>query len=149
MGRLVDAGFKVTGLDVSKGMLDLAQHRHPEVRLIQGDVASWLPDRHYDLVLAWDSTFHLPRESQEPVLRVLCNALTAGGVILFTAGGVEGEVTGTMAGQQFHYTSLADGSWMGILRDEGCEMVLLDHDQYPEKHVVIIAVKGPRQLETN
>ena len=46
-----------------------------------------------------------------------------------------------MAGQQFHYTSLADAEWMRILHAGGCTVVLLDHDQYPEKHVVIIAVK--------
>lgn len=141
LGRLVENGFQVTGLDVSQGMLDLARQRHPEVRLIQSDVTTWTPDRGYDLVIAWDSTFHLPRASQEPVLRALCDALTDGGVILFTAGGVDGEVTGSMAGQQFHYTSLADEEWMRILHDSGCKLVLLDHDQFPEKHVVIIAVK--------
>lgn len=145
--RLVDAGFDVTGLDVSHGMLEQARRRHPGIRLVQADVAAWEPDRAhraYDLILCWDSTFHLPKRLQEPVLRKLCRLLAPGGILLFTAGGQDGEVTGPMHGERFAYSSLSDEANMRILASEGCQVELLEHDQRPEAHAVFIARKaGP------
>ena len=99
--RLLNAGFQVTGLDVSRGMLDLARSRHPSVEFVHDDVAEWTPPHAYDLVLAWDSIFHLPYASHTLVLAKLCGCLAGGGVLLFTAGGIDGEITGTMHGHAF------------------------------------------------
>jgi hypothetical protein len=71
----------------------------------------------------------------------LCGALAKGGVILFTAGGVDGEITGRMCGQNFYYSSLSEEEYLRIMKDTGCKLILLERDQYPEDHVVFIGVK--------
>ncbi len=135
------AGFDVVGIDVSREMLALARARQPNAMFIHADVCEWRPPDHYDLIVAWDSTFHVPYASQRPVLEKLCAALTPGGLLLFTAGGIDGEITGEMNGQAFYYSSLADVEYPRILAGSGCACVLLERDQYPEHHMVVIATR--------
>ncbi|MGQ0537817.1 MAG: class I SAM-dependent methyltransferase [Gemmatimonadaceae bacterium] len=143
-GRIItalsDAGFAVVGLDVSQSLLALAKGRHPEVSFVHGDICRWEPPEQFALIVAWDSTFHLPLESQRPVAEKLCRALKPGGALLFTAGGTGGEVRGAMAGESFYYSSLSDSEYVSIVRDSGCTCVLLERDQYPEEHIVVIGV---------
>jgi hypothetical protein len=75
-------------------------------------------------------------------IETLCDELAMGGVILFTAGGVEGEITGQMCGLEFYYSPLSDEEYLRILKEKGCKCILLQPDQYPEGHVVFIAAKG-------
>lgn len=140
--RLLGAGFRVTGLDVSRAMLDIARARHPSVEFVHDDVAEWSPPRAYDLVLAWDSIFHLPYAAHTLVLGKLCGCLAEGGVLLFTAGGNDGEIVGAMHGREFAYSSLSEIALLRLLRDCGCVPLLMERDQYPLHHVVIIALKA-------
>ena len=140
--RLLNAGFQVTGIDVSRGMLDIAKARHPSVEFVHDDVTEWTPPRSFDLVLAWDSIFHLPYASHTLVLGKFCACLSDGGVLLFTAGGVDGEIVGTMHGHEFGYSSLSEVALVQLLHDYDCVPLLMERDQYPLHHVVIIATKA-------
>ncbi|MGQ0642122.1 MAG: class I SAM-dependent methyltransferase [Gemmatimonadaceae bacterium] len=139
---LTDAGFDVVGLDVSEAMLALAKARHPAASFIHADICTWEPSEKYDLIVAWDSIFHVPHTSQRAVVAKLCAALAPRGVILFTAGGIDGEVTGEMSGETFYYSSLADRDYLQILNESGGTCVLLERDQYPEQHIVVIGVRS-------
>ncbi|MGH7712632.1 MAG: class I SAM-dependent methyltransferase [Gemmatimonadaceae bacterium] len=141
IAALTAAGFVVVALDVSESMLALAKQHHPEVSFVHGDICQWEPPERYDLIVAWDSIFHVPHASQRPVVAKLCAALAPGGVILFTAGGIDGEITGEVAGEAFYYSSLADSEYLRILKDSGCTCVLLERDQFPEEHIVVIGAK--------
>jgi SAM-dependent methyltransferase len=102
-GRLIAvlaaAGYQVVGIDVSPGMLALARERHPSSHFILGDVCTWAPPERYDLVVAWDSIFHVPHAEQQAVVGKLCGALAPGGVVLFTARGTDGRSRGRWAGR--------------------------------------------------
>lgn len=139
---LLSAGFQVTGIDVSRGMLDIAKARHPSVEFVHDDVTEWTPPRSFDFVLAWDSIFHLPYASHTLVLAKLCGCLADGGVLLFTAGGIDGEIVGSMHGREFGYSSLAEVALVQLLRDHDCVPLLVERDQYPLNHVVLIAIKA-------
>ena len=142
VAALLDAGFQVTGIDVSGAMVEHARKRHPDSRFILGDICVWQPREQYDAIIAWDSIFHVPYSEQHGVVLKLCDALAAGGVILFTAGGVAGEMTGRMRGQDFYYSSLAEEEYLRIMKEKGCRCVLMQRDQYPEEHVVFIGAKA-------
>ena len=142
VAALSDAGFRVTGVDVSKAMVERARGRHPDSHFIVADICEWGPTEQYDLIIAWDSIFHAPHAEQRRVVAKLCDALAAGGVILFTAGGVDGEITGRMRGEDFYYSSLAEEEYLKVMKERGCKCVLMQRDQYPEDHVVFIGVKG-------
>jgi len=141
VSALLDAGFQVTGIDVSEAMIEYARNRHPESDFIHTDICEWEPTEQYDAIVAWDSTFHLPYSEQRPVTARLCNALATGGVILFTAGGIDGEITGQMQGEAFYYSSLAEEEYLRIMKENGCKCILLHRDQHPYEHVVFIGIK--------
>lgn len=141
LARLLGAGFTVTGIDVSAGMLAHARRRHPHVRFVQADVTRWAPDARYDLVVAWDSTFHLPRDLQAVAVARMAQALAPGGVLLFTAGDRDGEVFGQMHGVPFEYGSLAPEAYAKVLADNGCRLQAAERDQPPEPHLAFLAVK--------
>ena len=139
---LLDAGFQVVGIDVSEAMVELARKHHPGSRFIHGDICEWQPQEKYNAIIAWDSIFHVPYHAQCQVLEKLCGALAKGGAIVFTVGGVDGQITGEMRGQSFYYSSLAEEDYLKILTSMGCKCVLFERDQYPEDHVVFIGTKG-------
>ncbi len=149
-GRLLSgieaAGLHYVGIEISDQMLRLARSGHPRACFMKADVRHWCPPGPYELILAWDSTFHLPLGDQEAVHRRLCRWLAPGGLLLFTAGGVQGEVIGQMRGEDFYYSSLPDAQYLRILNEEGCRCILLERDQFPLDHIVVIAVKEGRGL---
>ena len=139
---LLGAGFQVTGIDVSEAQLSYARKRHPEVRFLLSDICAWDTQERYAVIIAWDSIFHVPYSAQRRVVGKLGNALAQGGVILFTAGGVDGERTGQMRGHEFYYSSLAEEEYLKVMKESGCKCLLMERDQYPEEHTVFIGAKG-------
>jgi len=146
-GRFIEAliqnGFTPSGVDVSAEMIALARQRHPDVEFYVGDICTWQLPQKYDLISAWDSTFHLPLAQQEPVLRKLCAGLNPEGVVLFTCGGDMGayEISGGFHGQLFDYSTLGVNEFLRLLSECGCVCKHVEYDQFPENHVYIIAQK--------
>ncbi|MCC3427773.1 MAG: class I SAM-dependent methyltransferase [Microcoleus sp. PH2017_01_SCD_O_A] len=140
---LSEHGFQVEGLDISSEMIDLAKQLHPNIVFYRADICCWNPPKPYSLIVAWDSTFHLPLDMQESVMKKLCNALEPDGVLMFTCGGGHeaGEVSGTFQGQDFEYSTLGVNAFLKILSESQFTSLHLEYDQYPENHVYIIAQK--------
>lgn len=140
---LSEQGFQVEGLDISQEMIDLAQQLHPDITFYRTDICCWNPPKLYSLIVAWDSTFHLPLDRQEPVMKKLCHALEPDGVLMFSCGGGyrQSEVSGTFQGQDFEYSTLGVNAFLKILTEHQCTCLHLEYDQYPENHVYIIAQK--------
>lgn len=139
---LYEAGFaSVTGIDVSREMLELARESCAQAELVLGDICEFRPQEGYDFIVAWDSTFHLPLALQRAGHEGLCALLKPGGVLLLTAGGIHGEAGGVMEGIRFYHSSLAEEEYLRILHEAGCRCLLLERDQYPQEHVVIIGIK--------
>ena len=136
-------GFEAEGLDISSEMINLAKQLHPDITFYVEDICYWLPPKPYSFISAWDSTFHLPLNRQEPVTRKLCDALEPNGVLLFTCGGghTNGEIAGSFQGQDFEYSTLGVDAFLKILIEQHCTCRHLEYDQYPENHVYIIAQK--------
>ena len=143
INTFVKQGFQAEGVDISSEMINLARQLHPAVTFYSADICEWLPPKQYSLITAWDSTFHLPLGMQDPVLKKLCTALEANGVLLFTCGGghTNDTVTGSFQGQDFAYSTLGVNAFLQLLHEQGCTCRHLEYDQYPENHVYMIAQK--------
>jgi len=146
-GRFIEAfiknGLAPTGVDISSEMIALARQQHPEVTFYAEDICTWQLPQKYDMISAWDSTFHLPLAEQKPVLRKMCDGLNPKGILLFTCGGGvgPGEISGGFEGQTFDYSTLGVNEFLRIISESGCTCKHLEYDQYPENHVYIIAQK--------
>lgn len=139
--RLQKEGFKVTGVDVSAQMLKIATENHPDEEFHHADICEWSSNKRFDLIVAWDSLFHLPFDCQSTVLKKLCNLLNLNGIFIYTFGNDYGYHESTWHNDQFYYSSIGINNNLKLLIDEGCKCLHLELDQYPEKHVTIIVVK--------
>jgi len=147
-GRIIDLllshDFKVEGLDVSEKMITLIRILHPNLSFYHEDVSTWTLPQRYDFISAWDSIWHLPITKQKPVMRKLCAGLAPDGVLIFTTAGLDvpGEKSDSNMGPPFHYSHLGLPQTLELLTQAGCICRHLEYDQYPEKHVYIIAQKS-------
>jgi 2-polyprenyl-3-methyl-5-hydroxy-6-metoxy-1,4-benzoquinol methylase len=141
---LENHGYEVEGLDVSARMIALAKTRNPNARFYHADVCAWMPARRYDFITAWDSIWHVPLDRSEAVLRMLCGALTSGGVFIWTTGGLDGpeEKRDASMGPPVYYGVLGIPKTLQTIADAGCFCRHLEYDQFPEKHVFLIAQKA-------
>jgi RimJ/RimL family protein N-acetyltransferase len=153
-GRCLDLlarhGFRTDGIDPSPAMLALARDRHPEARLSHADICVWDLPRSYDLIVAWDSVWHVPLARQEAVLTKLCRGLSAGGVLVFTTGGTDApsEKQDSCMGPPMYHATLGIPKTLQVLADSGCVCRHLEYDQYPEAHVYLVAQKSGNDAPT-
>ncbi len=144
-GRIIDFllnhGFDTEGLDFSTEMLKLARQHHPEVTFHQADICLWSFPRQYDFISAWDSIWHVPLLQQTAVLSKICSGLKRGGVVIFTTGGVDqaDEVTNHCFGQPLYHAAPGISALLNTLEQASCVCRHLEYDQYPEKHLYLIA----------
>jgi len=147
-GRILELlsgyGFDIEGLDISPEMLALARAKFPDVNFLQADICTHELSASYDFISAWDSIWHVPLAAQRAVLQKLCAALHPGGVLIFTAGGLDApdEVTNPCLGQPLYHATLGIPAILRVLDESGCICRHLEYDQPPEKHLSIIAQKA-------
>ncbi|NUS15769.1 MAG: methyltransferase domain-containing protein [Streptomyces sp.] len=84
--QLVDAGHRVTGVDLSAGILDLAQRNVPEAEYVQADIAHLPPGPPLEPgtfagVAAFFSLLMLRRAEIPPVLRAIHELLVPEGLL--------------------------------------------------------------------
>ena len=147
-GRMIDLlqkeGFQPEGLDISQEMIAHARKRHPSATFHNADISRWSFPRPFELIVAWDSAWHLPLNLQEPVLRKICANLPSGGVYLFTTVGFDkpgdhGD-SGYM-GVPLAYGTLGIPRLLELVSVFGCVCRHLEFDQFPEKHLSVIIQK--------
>ncbi len=134
-------GMHVTGIDVSRSMINLAKVNHPDNRFILSDICTWQTDEQFDFIFAWDSIFHLPLNMHKLVIDKLSSMLTAKGILAYTFGNAEGENTSEWLNDTFYYSSIGINENIKQLMANGLTLLHLELDQYPEKHTFVVAQK--------
>lgn len=137
-------GYEVEGVDLSVEMIALARQQRPHGIFYQADICEWMPGKCYDFITAWDSLWHVPLERAEAVLRKWLMALSPGGVMIWTTGGVEGpeEFQNEDMGVPVYYSAPGLPGTLRIILECGCRIRHLEYDQWPERHVVLVAQKS-------
>lgn len=139
--KLIQENFTVYGIDASAEMIAIAQSEHKDINLTNCNIIDWESDQQFDLVIAWDSIFHLPMAMQKPVIAKLCRMLKNSGILIYTFGDTVDEHESEWHGDHFPYSSIGINGNLKAIMESGCECVHLELDQYPENHVYIIAQK--------
>lgn len=130
----------IEGIDVSRRMIELAREADPTLSLHHADVCAWPLPRTYRFITAWDSIWHVALKDQRPLMLKLMHALDAGGVFLFTAGGldIEDEHVDAYMGPELNYSTLGIPGLLKVIDEAGCVCRHLEFDQYPQKHLTVI-----------
>lgn len=133
-------GLQIEAVDISPRMVALARAADPAVTVHLADVCTWQPPRTYRFISAWDSIWHVRLAQQRPLMLKLLNALDAGGVFIFSAGGLDEaqEHFDSSMGPKVCYSTLGIPGLLDVIKDAGCVCRHLELDQHPQKHLCMI-----------
>ena len=140
---LKKSGYEPEGVDTSREMVKRAKVRHPDIEVACADFLEWETEKRYALISAWDSIWHLNIEGQIQAIEKMSGLLAPEGVVIFTAGGVEHpeERVSPCMDQDLFYGALGESKLLRLLSECDLRLRHFELDQYPEKHLVIIAQK--------
>jgi len=141
---LVDAGFKVTGVDVSSSMLGLARLHVPEASLFKMDMRHLAFDAGcFDGICAFYSLFHVPREEHFQVLLGFYRLLRQGGVLLFCSGRGAWEGTGDFHGTRMFWSHPDRNVTRQLVMDAGFVLIMSEVQEHGgEEHYWVMAQKS-------
>ncbi len=84
--------FDTIGVDISAHSIDLARQRVPSARFVVADMTTVdFPHATVDLVTAFYSVIHVPRQEHANLLRRIVGWLVPGGILILTMGAHEDE----------------------------------------------------------
>jgi cyclopropane fatty-acyl-phospholipid synthase-like methyltransferase len=122
---LVDRGYAVTGVDVSREQLSRARANVPEAQLLEaGALELELPAASHDAVVALYVLDHVPRERLGQLLRTIGSWLRDGGWLLATfETGDEPGTVGTWLGAPMFFSSYLPATTLRLVSEAGFEIV--------------------------
>jgi len=128
---LVNAGYRVVGLDSSAGMLDHFRGNLTGVLVVRGDARRCpFAGGTFDAAISMGMLFHLSRADQALAFASVSRVLKPGAPFLFTGAEIEDAddagVTGTMNGVTFHYYAVP--SYRMLAAENSMELVNVQDD---------------------
>jgi cyclopropane fatty-acyl-phospholipid synthase-like methyltransferase len=144
---LVGNGFRVVGVDESRGMLEVARREVPEAEFLQSDMREVEFAEPFAAVIAWDSVFHVARVDHQAVFQKISGFLRPDGRLLLSAGGSGHEgFTSEMFGHTFFYSGHEPDETLRLLSAAGFEVELCEEDDPSSRgHIAVVARKVARQ----
>jgi SAM-dependent methyltransferase len=118
---LLDRGCVVTGVDASRQMIELFARVVPRAIALHADMRTLRLSETFDLVIAWDSFFHLSPHDQRAMFPVFADHTAPGGVLLLTTGPSAGEVIGRIGESDLYHASLDPEEYRMLLTEHGFE----------------------------
>ena len=123
IARLLDSrGFRVTGIDRSKRLLQKAKTNVPRACFHKEEIEDFRASKRYDGVVLWDVLFHLPREEHGPLIEEIHDSLCPEGLFIVSSGGCGEELppfTDSMFGVEFFYDSYPIEEFLSVCSDAG------------------------------
>jgi SAM-dependent methyltransferase len=116
---LIEAGYRVTGVDSSLRMLELCDARWPDGDWRLGDMRGLALGETFDGILAWNSFFHLPKDDQRRMFPVFARHAAPGAALMFTSGSFDGVGVVIYHGSVMHHASLDPEEYRRLLADNG------------------------------
>lgn len=135
-------GFRVTGLDFSPAMLEIARDRWPDGDWREKDMRSLdLPER-FDGIIAWNSFFHLTPDDQRTCIARIATHLRPGGSFLTTVGPRAGPVGGMVGDEAVYHASLSPADYASCLEANDLRLTgFMAEDPETQDHSVLMARK--------
>lgn len=138
----IEKGFKVTGVDGSKKMIELCQKRFPNEKWLVSDMREINLHQKFDAIIAWHSFFHLDHDSQRKMFKIFQTHIKPNGILAFTSGEEEDEIWSDNGGQELYHASLSTNEYENLLKSASFK-VLMHKIRDPEcgEATVWIAIK--------
>lgn len=115
----VEAGCRVTGVDVAPSMVAFCKARFPDHAWLAADMRGLDLGERFDAIVAWDSFFHLPHDDQRAMFAVFERHAAPGASLLFTSGTEEGTAVGSVGSWPLYHASLWTAEYEQLLAAHG------------------------------
>jgi SAM-dependent methyltransferase len=119
----VRRGDRVTGVDGAAAMIAELKARLPGVEAVHADMRGLALGRRFDVILAFNSFFHLSPDDQRAMFPVFAAHAAPEATLLFTSGPAAGEAWGRVGGSAVYHASLDPSDYRACLDGHGFEEV--------------------------
>ena len=121
---LVEAGYNVTGIDISSSMLSLAREHVPEAVFHKMNMKELsFKDEAFGGVVTCYSFFHVPAAEQPTVLAEFHRVLQPNGGLMITTGIEAREGVGQMYDADIYWSCLAPDDTLEMVKKSGFDIV--------------------------
>jgi ubiquinone/menaquinone biosynthesis C-methylase UbiE len=88
---LIKKGLKVTGIDISSTMIQLAKKNVPEADFLKMDINNiTFPENTFEGLISVYTLFHIPRKNHLQIFKTFFDILKPGGILLINSGAGSG-----------------------------------------------------------
>lgn len=126
-------GCEVTGVDGAAPMLRHFRANLPDARAVRADMRTLALNERFDVIVAWDSFFHLCRADQRAMFPVFAAHAAPGARLLITTGPDDSEAMGRVGTEPVIHASLSPSAYRALFAAHGCD-VLWFRPEDPEFH---------------
>lgn len=122
----IEKDYKLVGIDGSQKMIDLCNLRFKHFSNAQffvADMRNLRLEEQFDIIIAWDSFFHLEADDQRLMFKIFKSHIKAGGILAFTSGAEAGEVWGDNGGENLYHASLSASEYKKLLKENNFELI--------------------------
>ena len=144
---LVNQGFDVTGIDISKKHIDIARKNVPKARYIKGDFSKVdFEKESFHAIVSFYAIFHVPRDEHRNLFIRINELLKKDGIILVTLGTSDSEYgeEEKFCGASMAWSSYDPDTAKEIIRESGFDILEATFEGEPgddEYHLWVLAQK--------
>ncbi|MBD3227536.1 MAG: methyltransferase domain-containing protein [Candidatus Lokiarchaeota archaeon] len=117
---LTERGIKVTGIDISTTMINLARENTPEATFIKMDINDIRFDEDsFDGLISVYTLFHIPRKNHLKIFKRFYEILKQGGVLVINTGVSESEGMSNFFGVQMFWSNYNPEKTLKLVKEGG------------------------------
>ena len=142
-GRMVEIGFEVVGIDISRTMIATAQKNVPSGTFRRMNMSKIdFPSESFDGVISCYAIIHNPRETHAGIFRSFHRILKPGGAMLVSVASWAWEEVADYLGVDMFWSHYDPAKSQSLITDAGFDVVFArDVESGGEKHHWVLARK--------
>jgi ubiquinone/menaquinone biosynthesis C-methylase UbiE len=121
---LVKEGFKVTGIDISNRMIDLAKENVPQAKFYKKNILTLdFPDDSFDGIICVYTLWHIPRNDHITIIQNFHRMLKDNGILVLNTGIYESDGISQFFGEPMLWSTNNPKKTLEAVKDLGFEII--------------------------
>jgi len=124
---LMKKGIRVTGIDLSDTMLNMARENVPDAKFIKMDINEIKFDKNmFDGIISVYTLFHIPRQKHFSIFKKLFEILKPGGILLINTGVSDSEGMSNFFGVPMFWSNYNPKTTLELIKKVGFSIISED-----------------------
>ena len=121
---LVNMGFNVTGVDISKKLIDLAKQNIPEASFYQKNILTLdFPNDSFDGIICVYTLWHIPRTDHSSIIENFHRMLKDNGILVINTGIFESDGMSRFFGERMLWSNNSPEKTLEFVKGAGFEIL--------------------------